>query len=65
MSGQRRFPYNWPKNARGFGERLRRMAPALSKIGYTTFFLGRRKDGLYYHLQKIESKTFTTDIYVR
>ena len=65
MSGQRRFPYNWPKNARGFGERLRRMAPALSKVGYTTFFLGRKKDGLYYHLQKIESKTFTTDIYAK
>lgn len=59
--GLRPFPRDWPKNARALGERLRRVAPALSKIGYETTFVGRKKDGMYYRLNKSSETTYTTD----
>ncbi|ACO45491.2 bifunctional DNA primase/polymerase [Deinococcus deserti] len=60
MAGFKRPAPDWPKSARALGERLRRLAPALSKTGYTTEFLGRRKDGLYYRMRKTEAEMFTT-----
>lgn len=60
MAGHRRPALDWPRNARALGERLRRLAPALSKTGYTTEFLGRRKDGLYYRLRRTQAETFIT-----
>lgn len=60
MAGHRRPALDWPRNARALGERLRRLAPALSKTGYTTEFLGRRKDGLYYRLRRTQAEMFIT-----
>lgn len=60
MAGFKRPAHDWPKSPRALGERLRRLAPALSKTGCVTESIGRRKDGVHYRMRKTDSPTFTT-----
>ncbi|WP_051308258.1 bifunctional DNA primase/polymerase [Deinococcus ficus] len=54
MAGYSRPAVDWPRNPRALGERLRRLAPPLSKTGYATTYMGRRKGGMHYRLQKVQ-----------
>lgn len=55
-----RVPQTWPRTPRALGASLRRLAPALSKTGYTVTPAGRSKDGERYHLSKVGESTYTT-----
>lgn len=49
----------WPRSPRGLGEMLRRVAPALLVYGVEILEPVRTKDGLRYHIQKLNKQTDT------
>jgi len=55
-----RPPQGWPRTPRALGAALRRLAPALSKTGYSVLPVGRSKDGERYTLSKSTETKYTT-----
>lgn len=55
-----RLPAAWPKTPRALGASLRRLAPALSKTGYTVTPTGRSREGEQYRLSRNVDSTYTT-----
>ncbi len=56
----RRPPQGWPRTPRALGGSLRRLAPALGKVGYLITAEGRSREGERYRLYKVTDSTCTT-----
>lgn len=54
-----RPPQSWPRTPKAMGDALRRLAPALSKTGYSVTPAGKSKDGAQYRLSKVGDSKFT------
>ncbi|WP_104991711.1 DNA-primase RepB domain-containing protein [Deinococcus sp. NW-56] len=54
-----RPPQGWPRTPKALGDALRRLAPALSKTGYSVTPAGKSKDGVQYRLSKEAESKFT------
>lgn len=54
-----RPPQGWPRTPKAMGDALRRLAPALSKTGYSVTPAGKSKDGAQYRVSKDMDLKFT------
>ena len=50
---------NWPRSLKGFGDILRRLAPAFRVIGYSVIHLGHKRDGHHWQIKPINATNST------
>jgi len=47
---------SWPRSLKGFGDMLRRLAPAFRSIGYSVIHLGHKRDGHHWQIKRIPTQ---------
>jgi hypothetical protein len=49
---------SWPRSLKGFGDILRRLAPAFRIVGYSVIHLGHKRDGHHWQIKPINSTKY-------